>query len=54
MDVTMIANTSDQPDPLFVNAFENGDYGFAIACLLGMSVIETELDRGEDRAATHI
>lgn len=53
MDVTMIANTSDQPDPLFVNAFENGDYGFAIACLLGMSVIETELDRGEDRAATH-
>jgi hypothetical protein len=49
----MIANTSDQPDPLFVNAFENGDYGIAIACLLGMPVVQTELDMEGDRAATH-
>ena len=54
MDVTMITNTSDQPDPLFVNAFENGDYGIAIACLLAMPVIQSGLDTGEDRAATHI
>ena len=54
MDVTMIDNTSDQPDPLFVNAFENGDYGIAIACLLAMPVIQSGLDTGEDRAATHI
>ena len=50
----MITNTSDQPDPLFVNAFENGDYGIAIACLLAMPVIQSGLDTGEDRAATHI
>jgi hypothetical protein len=49
----VIVNTSDQPDPLFVTAFENGDYGISIACLLGIPDVRTELDKEVYRAATY-